>query len=190
MQENYPQILKWILEHEGGWTNDPRDPGGATMKGIIQREYDAYRAHKGLPLQSVRKISDDELQEIYRFQYWDMIRGDQLWSGLDYTVADGAINSGIAQSVKWLQRSVRVEVSPGVWNINDDGIIGVKTLQAANAVNDRAALIEKICSKRLQFLKTIRNKKTGALLWAAFGNGWGRRVEEVKKRSLDMIKRS
>ena len=63
---NFDKCLTRTLVHEGGWSNHPKDPGGATMRGVIQRVYDGYRDRKGLGRRSVRQITDDELKEIYR----------------------------------------------------------------------------------------------------------------------------
>jgi len=162
---NYPRSLTEVLRHEGGYSNHLADPGGATMKGVTQRVYDAERKRKGQSPRSVRYITDDELQSIYRQQYWDKIKGDDLPPGVDYVVFDGAVNSGVAQSAKWLQRAVGVRV---------DGIIGNATLAAVWAVQDHDRLIASICDQRMSFLKALKT-------WGTFGNGWTTRVNGVRK---------
>jgi lysozyme family protein len=102
---NFDQSLKWILQSEGGWTDDPHDPGGATMWGIIQTEYDAYLRQHGLPHQSVRFIHPAERDEIYRKSYWDAMNCDALPAGLDYCVFDAAVNSGVSRAKAWLEES-------------------------------------------------------------------------------------
>src|ERR1700722_18553072 len=97
---NFTQALSQVLRHEGGVCDDPRDPGGRTNCGITQANYDVYRKSKGLPPHDVYLMADNERDDIYRTRYWDAVRGDQLPSGLDYVVFDGAVNSGVAQSVK------------------------------------------------------------------------------------------
>ncbi|MDQ2079473.1 glycoside hydrolase family 108 protein [Xanthobacteraceae bacterium Astr-EGSB] len=166
---NFAAALKRVLAHEGGYSNHPKDPGGATMKGVIQRVYDAFRDRKGLARQSVRLISDAELKDIYRRQYWGAIRGDELPSGLDYCVFDGTVNSGPGQAAKWLQRALGVAV---------DGHIGDLTIERAGAA-DPAALINSICDQRLAFLKRLRT-------WSTFGPGWGKRVTDVRRAALAM----
>ncbi|WP_377846987.1 glycosyl hydrolase 108 family protein [Bosea sp. UC22_33] len=79
--QNFAPALTRALTHEGGFSNHKDDPGGATMKGVTQRVYDAYRERRGLPQQSVRLISEAEIQEIYRKQYWNVIKGDKLPKG-------------------------------------------------------------------------------------------------------------
>lgn len=159
----FERSLAKALVHEGGWSNHPDDPGGATMKGVIQRNYDAYRRDKGLPTRSVRLIETHELREIYRKRYWDMIKGDQLPPGVSYVVFDGAVNSGPAQSVKWLQRALGVKV---------DGAIGQDTLAAVKEHPNHDALIAKILDRRMAFLKALKN-------WKSFKNGWTSRVKGV-----------
>ncbi|WP_246677573.1 glycosyl hydrolase 108 family protein [Mesorhizobium sp. B2-3-12] len=96
-----------MLAHEGGYSNHPADPGGATMKGVTQRVYDGYRKSKGLSTRSVKGIQTAELNEIYDRQYWDAVKGDLLPAGVDYVVFDGAVNSGPGRSIMWLQQALR-----------------------------------------------------------------------------------
>lgn len=169
--KNFEASLALVLKHEGGFSNHPRDPGGATMRGVIQRVYDAYRKRKGRAKRSVRNITDDELQEIYRDQYWTAIKGDALPRGVDYCVFDGAVNSGPVQSVKWLQRALGVKA---------DGMIGMVTLGAVDAHKDKKALVRSICGKRMSFLQALKH-------WPVFRKGWSRRVAEVERDALKMF---
>jgi lysozyme family protein len=153
-----------VLQSEGGFSNDPKDPGGATNKGITQAVYDSYRSCNTQPLQSVRFISDAEVRAIYRANYWDAAKCDQLPAGVSYIVFDGSVNSGVSQSSKWLQRALGVD---------DDGQIGPKTLSAAAAVADKRKLIDAICDERLKFLQALPT-------WSHFGNGWKSRVASVR----------
>ena len=98
---NFEKSLKYVLVSEGGWTNDPHDPGGATMYGIIQREYDAYCARHGLPKQSVRYITVAQRADIYKTEYWDALNCDALPNGVDYCVFDAGVNSGVARAKQW-----------------------------------------------------------------------------------------
>ncbi len=168
---NFDLALLHVLKHEGGFSNHPADPGGATMRGVIQRVYDAYRDRKGLGRRSVRLIENDELKEIYRRQYWDVIRGDELPSGVDYCVFDGAVNSGPVQSAKWLQRALRITA---------DGHIGEETVDAASMYGDFEGLIDAICDQRMAFLKSLRH-------WGTFGTGWTRRVMGVRTEAKSMV---
>ncbi len=84
--ENFPRAYELVLVHEGGYVNHPRDPGGATNKGVTQNTYNAYRRHKRQSARSVRHITNSELIDIYRSRYWDAVKGDELPSGLDYVI--------------------------------------------------------------------------------------------------------
>ena len=74
----FDAALAFTLQQEGGWSDDPADPGGATMKGITQRTYDMYRNSKGLSLQSVRFMSETEMRDIYFTRYWNMSGAETL----------------------------------------------------------------------------------------------------------------
>lgn len=167
---NFDASLAKVLVHEGGYSNHPADPGGATMKGVIQRVYDGYRDRNGLARQSVKLLPDKELKDIYRLQYWNAIRGDELPSGIDYCVFDAAVNSGPGQAAKWLQRALGIKA---------DGALGMVTVGAAVKA-DPKAVIAGTCAHRLAMLKGLRT-------WATFGKGWGRRVDGVQRDALAMV---
>ena len=149
--ENFDGSLSLVLKHEGGWANHPLDPGGATMRGVTQRVYSAWRKAQGRPDQSVRYISDAELKVIYRENYWNVVRGDDLPSGLDHPTFDGGVNSGPFRGAKWLQ---------GALGVKADGLIGIATLQAAKSARDKAAVARKACALRRSFLKGLKTFST------------------------------
>lgn len=164
---NFDKALAAVLKHEGGYVNHPRDPGGATNFGIIQRTYDAHRRRRGLTPRAVKSIVKEEVREIYRTQYWDAIRGDDLPAGIDFVVFDGAVNSGPAQSVKWLQRSLSGYAG------RIDGVIGAQTLAALDAHANHDQVVSLATGRRLAFMQALRT-------WDAFGKGWSRRVAQVR----------
>jgi lysozyme family protein len=171
MRSNITSCLAVIAHHEGGYVNHPKDPGGATMKGITQRVYDGWRVLNGLDKRPVKQILDSEVEAIYRRQYWDGVRGDHLPMGVDLSVFDYAVNSGVARSAKTLQRALGTK---------PDGFIGMVTLARAKetpAVN----VINAICDDRLAFLKSLKT-------WGTFGKGWARRVSETRAAALKMAK--
>ena len=159
MKQNYLIIQPWILAYEGGFVNHPKDPGGATNQGITQRTYDAYRRRIGHATQSVRLIDNVERDTIYRVQYWDAIKGDDLPSGVDAVVYDFAVNSGPSRAAKYLQR---------IAGVKQDGMIGMQTLDAL-ARMDSTQVIGRLCADRMAFLR-------GLPAWVTFGTGWTRRV--------------
>ncbi|MBB4277014.1 glycoside hydrolase family 108 protein [Rhizobium mongolense] len=166
----FARSLAKVLVHEGGFSNHPQDPGGATMKGVTQRVYDEYRRSVGLMPQSVKSISDAELEVLYRKKYWNEIKGDKLPAGVSYVVFDGAVNSGVAQSVKWLQRALQ---ALGLYKGGIDGILGQGTLLALSGVNDNDAFVGLICDRRMAFLRALKT-------WKTFGKGWTARVNGVR----------
>lgn len=171
MRDTFASVLPLVLKHEGGYVNHPNDPGGETNKGITWRTYAAWRRSQGLPEQSVRHITDSEVRAIYKAQYWDAVRGDDLPAGLDYAVFDFAVNSGPARAAKFLQRQIGVP---------QDGVIGSHTLSAIPA--DTIGLVRSLCDARLAWLRTLRH-------WGTFGRGWTARVLDVKEVAAGMVTR-
>jgi lysozyme family protein len=159
---SYKPSLALVLSHEGGYVNHRADPGGPTNKGITQKVYDAYRVYNGMLKQSVRNITSTEVSDIYNRQYWKLIRGDSLPTGLDYAVFDFAVNSGVSRAIKYLQHLVGTA---------PDGVIGLVTLAAVSnkARNNIEAMIAQYCADRLAFMQSLHT-------FATFGVGWTRRV--------------
>lgn len=105
------EALKFTLKWEGGYTNDPLDPGGPTNFGIIQSRYDEYRTDKGLSKQPVKMISKSEYTEIYDKYYWEPIRAQWVSSPLGLVLFDTAVNLGVGGATARLQASLKVPVT-------------------------------------------------------------------------------
>lgn len=170
MKDNFDAALREVLIHEGGWSDHPADPGGATMRGITLETYRRFKGNRHLGKDALRAMTDAELRTIYRTMYWDRIRGDELPAGVDYVVFDAAVNSGPPRASKWLQETV---------GTTPDGVIGSRTLAAVNAM-DPHELIERYNETRLAFLRSL-------MTWDVFGRGWGRRVASVSKVAPTML---
>lgn len=168
MKENYPACLQAVLRYEGGKVDDPRDPGGRTAFGVTQNTYNAWRSRKGLPMQDVFKISQDEVAAIYKQDYWDKIRGDDLPDGLDLATFDFAVNSGVSRAAKYLQSIV---------GVTQDGVIGPATILAC-----KTYLGVRLTDMRLGFLK-------GLPTWGTFGRGWANRINDVYSVVRDLCSR-
>jgi lysozyme family protein len=168
--DRFEICLRHTLEWEGGWSNHPKDPGGPTRRGVIQRVYDGFRERKGLPKQTVRNISEAELREIYRVNYWDQIKGDELPPGLDLAVFDFGVNSGPARAARYLQEALKVQAV---------GRRGPATL-AACAGCDHAEVVKTLMAKRRKFVRQIRTYRT-------FGKGWNRRLDGIGAASLAAV---
>lgn len=166
----FNESLPVTLVYEGGFSDRADDPGGRTFKGVTQRVYDAYRDMNTQQRQDVKLIADNELQDLYRTQYWDKVEGDQLDPGLDLAVFDFAVNSGPAQAVKELQRLLKV---------TDDGIMGDRTLNAAKAFEDVEDLITSYSDARLAFMRKLKN-------WRTDKDGWTTRVKGIEDHAVKM----
>ena len=154
---NFDTAFNKLLGIEGDYSDHPSDPGGKTRWGVteaVAREV-GYRG-------DMRDLPVDLAKRIYLEKFWTPIKAEELPVGIRYTVFDGAVNSGVGQSIKWLQRALGVV---------DDGVIGPKTLAAANAQN-ADALRMRILASRLRFMSELST-------WPAFGRGWARRICEL-----------
>lgn len=172
MRENFAVAMQHVFAHEGGYVDHPKDPGGATKYGITARTLGAWRGNPAgmvASAQEVEALTPDEATAIYRSQYADAIRFDDLPSGIDYAVLDFAINSGVRRATETLQRVLGVKV---------DGHLGVATVNAARS-QDPQRVIYNLCADRLDFLQSLRN-------WKTFGKGWDRRVRDVQGNASDL----
>ena len=103
MKENYQSALNHVLQSEGGWSDNPADPGGATMKGITLATYRSVKGNPHITKEELRNISDQEVADIYKQNYWDKVKGDDLPSGVDYAVFDASVNMGVGRASKLIQ---------------------------------------------------------------------------------------
>src|ERR1700742_4529180 len=163
MNSSYEDALARLLAHEGGYTNHPADPGGATNFGITLADFRKY-VKPGATAADVRAMKVADAKVIYRAKYWEAQRGDELPPGVDYVVFDYGVNSGIGRSGKVLRRLLKLADATSV--------VDAAVIAAARAA-DPKALVTEICDERLRFLQSLKT-------WGVFGKGWGRRVAEVK----------
>lgn len=170
MKANFARCLDEVLKHEGGKVDHPKDPGGRTAYGVTQATYDAWRKKQGLSTRDVFKIERAEIEAIYRNEYWDKVKGDDLPPGVDLAVFDFAVNSGVSRAAKYTQRIV---------DVAQDGVIGPATLTAIRNYN--GPLNIDLCDERLRFLRALST-------WDTFGRGWSARVNSVRKVSEEMRK--
>jgi lysozyme family protein len=180
LSNNFNNTLPLVLKAEGGYTNDPHDPGGATNFGVIQTEYNSYLRMKGITPHDVKDITQDEYEEIYRHLYWDKVWGDKLPDGLDYAVFDYAVNSGPHRAITELQKLLN---SLEGRNLVVDGNIGSATLDACTDIEDLRAFVIAYCNARLSFLQRLKT-------WRFFGKGWKARVLYVKEVASDWAEKA
>ena len=169
MKDNFQKALAAVLVHEGGFVNNPKDPGGMTNLGCTKAVWEEHCGHD-VDEKVMRALTPNDVGPLYKRKYWDKVCGDDLPAGVDYVVFDAAINSGPGRAAKWLQACVGVEV---------DGGIGPKTLAAVRAFSPKH-LIEDYSKRRLSFMMDLPT-------WDTFGRGWARRVAEVESSALTQI---
>jgi len=175
-ETRFERCLAQVLAQEGGYVDNPADPGGATNMGITRKTLARWRnvsPYWTLPKSEVRALSRAEAARIYRMAYWDVCRGDRLPAGIDLACFDYAVNSGPDRAIRGLQAVLGVVV---------DGIVGPVTLAAADRAAP-AAIIAALCARRLAFLNTLSTFPT-------FGKGWTRRVATIRAAALAMAEQT
>lgn len=156
----FDQAFHDLLGHEGGYSNHPNDPGGETMWGVT-----AAVARANGYTGPMRDLPVSVAQAIYRKQYWDAVRADELPPAVRYAVFDAAVNSGVRQAAIWLQRAVHVA---------EDGRIGPQTLIAA-----RARHPDFVARRMLGFRLSAMTDMKG---WPSFSRGWAKRIAALLTR--------
>ena len=165
----FSDCVALVLASDGGAVDDPHDRAGRTSRGITQDDWDKWRLTRPGLASDVSEAPQDQLLAIYRRQYWDAVKGDQLPPGVDYAMFDCGLLNGVGTAARILQARLEVDI---------DGDIGPETL-AACARADWAALINQICNERLRRMQS-------ASAWPVFGAEWTRRVERVRANALLM----
>ena len=105
MKSNFQQSIDAMLVSEGGFSNNSKDPGGMTNRGVTKTVWEGWTGHDATE-QTMRNLSTADVTPLYKKKYWDAVQGDALPSGVDYCVFDTAVNSGAGRSIKLLQRSI------------------------------------------------------------------------------------
>ena len=168
MNKNYDKCLETILHHEGGYVNHPEDPGGETNLGVTKRVYQEWGGTKDM-----KDLTFDDVAPIYKKNYWDKMKCDDLPSGLDLCVFDFGVNAGPGRAAKYLQTLIGTVA---------DGGIGPNTLAKLKEYTDETGVKETITNyqnKRQSYYEGLSTFKT-------FGRGWTRRVEETTKLALEL----
>lgn len=147
---NFDQAFEKLVGHEGGYVNNPADPGGETKFGISRRAY---------PLEDIKRMTLERAKALYLRDYWGPAGCDALPDGVKFDVFDLAVNSGITTAVRLLQNAVGVAA---------DGLLGPVTLQAVNSM-PAARLVARLNGWRLAFMANTPQ-------FDQFGRGWARRI--------------
>lgn len=177
----FAECVDFVLRHEGGYVDHPRDPGGATNFGISLR----YARSKGamfdldkdgdVDKDDIVLVRRDMAAQVYKDWFWRDVRADELVPGIDLCTFDYAVNSGPGRAIRGLQSALGVKV---------DGFFGPGTLAAVRGLKPAqwADIADIMCTERLRFLR-------GLATWPSFGNGWTTRVNDCRGLALKMAGR-
>lgn len=138
-----------VVGIEGGYVNDQKDPGGETKYGICKRSY---------PNEDIKNLTLEHAKLLYKRDYWDAAKCDQLPSPLNLFVFDGAVNQGVAPAIKTLQKTL---------NVVQDGILGQQTITAAQTMRKDAVAL---------FMADRALRYTGTRNFDLYGRGWLKRL--------------
>jgi lysozyme family protein len=157
---NFDIAFDRLMGSEGGYVNDPQDPGGETQWGISKRSY---------PNLDIKAITRDQAKEIYRSDFWNRIHADELADGVAFQAFDFAVNSGIETAVRCLQRAVGAA---------PDGHWGPETRDKATKMSETDTIM-RFVAERLDFWRSLST-------WYAYGRGWaGRAAQDLRYGAQD-----
>ena len=169
MRENHEKCIKMILHHEGGYVDHPDDPGGETNLGVTKKVWEEWGGTKDM-----RDLTVEDVVPLYKANYWDRVKGDDLPSGMDLAVFDWAVNSGTGRAAKKLQSMIGTTA---------DGGIGPNTLRCLDEYIDEHGMentIRNYTEVRQNFYESLKT-------FGTFGKGWTRRNKETCEASIEMI---
>ena len=169
MKHNFETALEMLLEHEGGYVNHPKDPGGETNLGVTKRTWAKWLG-RDINKGEMKELTPEDVAELYKKEYWDRLKCDNLPTGLDFFCFDWGVNSGTGRSAKALQRIISVA---------QDGAIGPKTLRALEDHNAKE-VVDLMHSRRQEFYENLTTFET-------FGKGWTRRNKKALKQSIKLM---
>ena len=170
---NFNECLQIILHHEGGYVNHPQDPGGMTNLGVTKKVYEDWVGY-AVSEHTMQNLTEEDVAPIYKKNYWDRLKGDDLPEGLNLCVFDFGVNAGTGRAAKYLQNIIGTVV---------DGGIGPMTLRALDEHVSLIGLRETIQNYQEDRQRYYENLRT----FQTFGKGWTRRVNETTQSALKMI---
>ena len=170
MNQNLEHCMEMLLKHEGGYVNHPSDPGGITNLGITKRTYDEFHG-TNIDEEGMRDLTVEDVTPIYRRNYWERCRCQDLPNGVDWAVMDACVNHGTSRAAKFLQKAVMV---------NQDGAIGPLTMMAVGEAEPEE-IINRLAVYRDAFYRSLSTFET-------FGRGWIRRNDETREQALEMAR--
>jgi len=168
MASNFQECLDLVLKYEGGWVNNPADPGGETNLGVTKRVWEEYVGHA---VKTMKNLTKDDVAPMYELKYWRPCYCEVLPRGLDFVVFSMGVNAGPGRSVKLLQQSI---------GCVPDGVIGPRTRELISASNS-ANLIAKFSETRREYYRALKT-------FPIFGKGWISRTDREEQEALQMAK--
>jgi lysozyme family protein len=169
MLSDWQKSFELMLKSEGGYVNNPADPGGMTNLGVTKATWENWVGRESDEAE-MRGLTPEKVEPLYKKKYWDAVRGDELPAGISYLCFDFAVNAGAGRSIKTLQTAV---------GVNPDGGFGPMTMAAVQAV-DPVELIERFSQAKEDFYRSLNT-------FATFGKGWLNRVADVKQKASLMV---
>jgi lysozyme family protein len=169
MISNWDQAFELMLKSEGGYVNNPADPGGMTNLGVTKATWENW-VGRASDEAEMRGLTPEKVEPLYKKKYWDAVRGDELPAGISYLCFDFAVNAGAGRSIKTLQTAV---------GVTPDGGFGPITMAAVQAV-EPVDLIERFSQAKEDFYRSLTTFET-------FGKGWLNRVADVKVKASSML---
>jgi lysozyme family protein len=176
MADNFDICLAFTLREEGGYVDDPADPGGATNMGVTLATYRQWSDDPSLGPTQVEDMSERTARAIYRSLYWNPLRADALPTGVDLSVFDMGVNAGIWGSARLLQGAL------GFTGEEVDGCIGPETLAATDKFDPRS-LVNDLAKRQAAYYRSLSD-------FPSFGTGWLNRTEARRNAALAMIEKA
>lgn len=165
-QERFDRCLAEVLRLEGGYVDDPRDPGGATKFGVTRAVLSEARGQP-VSAEGVAALTKAEAGEIYRGRYWARVGCGALPAGVDLLAFDMAVNMGPGAAARLLQAALGVTA---------DGVVGPRTASAAAS---------RPVTETIRATSELRRQRYRSLAgFAAFGRGWLRRTDNIEALAL------
>jgi lysozyme family protein len=159
----YERCLAFTLQQEGGYVDNPKDPGGATNQGITLAVYRQWCHDPGKTAADLHAIDHATVAAIYSSNYWSVMQCHAMPAGLDLMVFDQGVNSGCGRSVQLLQQAL------GFPQAAQDGLIGPHTLGFVSRA-EITQLIDNLGAAQEHFYRNLP-------LYPTFGRGWTARVQ-------------
>lgn len=169
----FDRSLKWTLNWEGGYSNDPDDPGGATMRGVTQRVYDAYQLSTGRVKAAVRDIAMPTVAKLYEIRYWNPCKAGAFQYPLAQAMFDTAVNFGVGRALQFFNQAT----GAGSQKKADAKSMAKIRFIASSPSNIQLIIAVKICDLRIAY-RHARVKKAPRSV--KFLKGWLRRDNALK----------